>query len=189
MFSDLKNHHKTSGLDPIINESLDKHESNHVERYINVCYGKEWYRYPSSFFLPNSKRFRMRFVKSSFSGQLPKLFEPNEPGFKGMKTRIIYEDFNDMNKEETSRYIDPDKCHYLIDSSNAQTKSEQEPDYSSMTDKWKIISSHKMLDLSRSPIIIRSFYIPYLSEKQNAYVDFRLLRNDNLFVNNTSSRI
>jgi len=51
---------------------------------INVCVGKEWYRFPSSFFLPELKgltddtgltpRVRLQFVKSSFAGQLPQHF-------------------------------------------------------------------------------------------------------------------
>lgn len=151
-----------------------------VDRYINVCYGKEWYRYPSSFFLPSSSRYRMRFIRSEFRGQLPKLFE-TDPASKGLETRIVHEDFNDMNKEEVSRYIKPEQCHYLIDSSQMNT-SEYEPDYSKDTKDWKILSTHKMLDLHNSPIIIRSFYLPFISEKQNSYTDYQLLRNNNLFV-------
>ncbi|KAL1449682.1 hypothetical protein WDU94_002167 [Cyamophila willieti] len=46
--------------------------SSLVERgeVINVCMGKEWYRYPSSFFLPNDK-WNVSFIKSEFRGQLP----------------------------------------------------------------------------------------------------------------------
>lgn len=122
----------------------------------------------------------MRFIKSEFRGQLPKLYENDEPKFKGLKTRIVYEDFNDMNKEEVSRYVKPEQCHYLIDSSQINT-SVNEPDYSKTKD-WKILSTHKMLDLPNSPIIIRSFYLPFISEKQNNYIDYHLLRNNDLFV-------
>ena len=48
---------------------------------INVCVGKEWYRYSSTFFLPtlywpNGRRvdFRLRFLDSDFGGLLPKEF-------------------------------------------------------------------------------------------------------------------
>lgn len=93
-----------------------------------------------------------------------------------------------MNLEETSRYIDPSQCHYLIDSTGHHA-SQEEPDYAKMTDVWNIASTHKMLDLSNSPIIIRSFYIPYFSETQNSYVNFTLLRNNNLFVNDNTMNI
>ena len=36
-----------------------------------VCVGKEWHRFPSSFFFPD-KSFRLAFLKSEFRGQLPK---------------------------------------------------------------------------------------------------------------------
>ncbi len=37
---------------------------------INVCVGKEWHRFPNSFFLPDD-RWRLRFLRSEFRGQLP----------------------------------------------------------------------------------------------------------------------
>lgn len=121
----------------------------------------------------------MRFIRSEFRGQLPKLYENNKHSDR-LKTAIVYEDFNDLNKEEISRYIEPSKCHYLIDSSR-QLTSEYEPDYSKNTKDWTVLSSHKMLDLANSPVIIRSFYLPFISEKQNRYTDYQLLRNNNLF--------
>ena len=38
----------------------------------SVCVGKEWYRFPSHFFLPHN--YHLQFVKSEFSGLLPKPF-------------------------------------------------------------------------------------------------------------------
>lgn len=182
VFSDLERHDR-DGFTPILDipNAQELKSSSTSSKYINVCYGKEWYRYPSSFFLPSSSRYRMRFIRSEFRGQLPKLYENDDPSRRGLKTHIIYEDFNDMNKEEVSRYVKPEQCHYLIDSSQTKT-SEWEPDYSKDTKNWQILSSHKMLDLHNSPVIIRSFYLPYISEKQNSYIDYRLLRNVNLFV-------
>ena len=137
--------------------------------------------------MPSSDRYRMRFIRSEFRGQLPKLFEHDiSDPVKGLKTRIIYEDFNDMNKEEQSRYIDPARCHYLIDSTRKEN-SDAEPDYSKNTKDWTILSSHKMLDLAHSPVVIRSFYLPLFSDKKNSYIKHQLLRNNNLFVNQDDS--
>lgn len=176
--SDLKRFDRDTQYRPIFAAI----NSTQPDKFINVCYGKEWYRYPSSFLLPSSSRYRMRFIRSEFRGQLPKLYE-GRPGKKGLETRIIYEDFNDMNKEETSRYIDPDQCHYLIDSSQPNT-SEREPDYSKNTKDWQILSSHYMLDLAKSPPVLRSFYLPFISSKKNSYFKYQLLRNTRLFVRN-----
>ena len=65
---------------------------------INICVGKEWYRFPSNFFLP-SERFQLRFVKSAFGGQLP------QPFAKENGTSRIPTGFNNLNKEEIDRYV------------------------------------------------------------------------------------
>ena len=44
---------------------------------VSVCVGDDWYRYPSSFFLPGSA-YRLQFVKSSFDGMLPIGFSANQ---------------------------------------------------------------------------------------------------------------
>ncbi|XP_026679660.1 alpha-1,2-mannosyltransferase ALG9 [Diaphorina citri] len=49
------------------------------EGQIRLCLGKEWYRYPSSFFLPNDK-WNVSFIKSEFRGQLPTYFQPHLNG-------------------------------------------------------------------------------------------------------------
>lgn len=66
---------------------------------INVCLGKDWHRYPSSFFLPNSN-WNVRFVQSEFKGLLPAPFSPGENG-----TSVIHDHFNDQNREESSLYF------------------------------------------------------------------------------------
>ena len=39
---------------------------------VNVCKGKKWYRFPSSFLLPNN--WQLQFIPSQFRGQLPEPF-------------------------------------------------------------------------------------------------------------------
>lgn len=43
---------------------------------INVCVGKEWFRYPGSYFLPGDAR--LQFIESDFKGMLPKPFTPED---------------------------------------------------------------------------------------------------------------
>lgn len=70
----------------------------------NICFGKEWYRFPSSYFLPNG--MRPRFVKSAFAGLLPGQFQESEasrwhrPGMW-----VIPEGMNDENREDRSKYV------------------------------------------------------------------------------------
>lgn len=134
---------------------------------INVCTGKEWYRFPSHFFLPPN--WSLQFLQSDFQGQLPKLFST-----KSNATRIIPKDMNDENREETSRYIDIEKCHYLVDSDFARA-SKYEPRYSQDSRIWKIKFSFFFLDTEKSPKLSRAFYIPFITEKHCKYVNYNLL--------------
>lgn len=93
---------------------------NSVEGPVTLCIGKEWYRYPSSFFVPEKvtgkngvvKEVKVEYLKSNFDGILPKHFE--EGSFPEI-TSLIPTEMNDLNKEEQGRYYDVDKCHYVID--------------------------------------------------------------------------
>lgn len=40
---------------------------------LTLCYGQEWYRYPSSFLLPS--QVRLEFIQSEFTGQLPQHYD------------------------------------------------------------------------------------------------------------------
>ena len=70
-----------------------------VSRKVNVCVGKEWYRFPNSFYLP-SPRWKLRFIRSQFKGQLPQPY-----GSFPNATSVVPDNMNDMNREEPSRYV------------------------------------------------------------------------------------
>ena len=53
---------------------------------IHVCTGLEWHRFPSSFFLPG-ERYRLQFIKSGFTGLLPRQFSDAEVGASGAAGR------------------------------------------------------------------------------------------------------
>lgn len=50
----------------------------------DVCVGKEWHRFPTSFFLP--PKARLRFIKSEFDGLLPKAFSETPDGYSAIPT-------------------------------------------------------------------------------------------------------
>lgn len=141
-----------------------------------LCVGKEWYRFPSSFFLPLN--WELAFIESEFRGQLPK---PYAAGANA--TRIIPTDMNDANREERSRYVNPSLCNYLIDT-DGHSVTAREPDYSS-SPEWEVVSSVKFLDSSKSPAYARSFYVPFVTERQCSYVNYYLLKRKNTATNNT----
>eukprot|EP01138_Halocafeteria_seosinensis_P012776 gb/GECG01013052.1/.p1 GENE.gb/GECG01013052.1/~~gb/GECG01013052.1/.p1 ORF type:complete len:665 (+),score=42.18 gb/GECG01013052.1/:1-1995(+) len=96
---------------------------------MRVCAGKEWYRFPASFFLPDqvspwiydqnatvvknpvrSGRLELRFVRSGFRGELPQEFD-EENGTQGNN-----DGFNMYNREETKgRYVLLEDCDAIVD--------------------------------------------------------------------------
>nr|XP_058925459.1 alpha-1,2-mannosyltransferase ALG9 isoform X4 [Kogia breviceps] len=110
-------------------------------RPVNVCVGKEWYRFPSSFLLPDN--WQLQFIPSEFRGQLPKPFAEGP-----LATRIVPTDMNDQNLEEPSRYIDINKCHYLVDL-DTMRETPREPKYSSSGEEWINLAYRPFLDASR----------------------------------------
>lgn len=138
-----------------------------------VCFGKEWYRSPSSFHLPHPD-YRIRFIESEFKGQLP---APYNETFFG--SQVIHGHFNDANKRNSTTYLQPKQCHYLVDS-DLGTPTKLEPSYANRTNTWEVIGSNKIIDSSKSAELFRAFYVPVLSDKYNVFSNMYLLRNKKL---------
>nr|KAF6437898.1 hypothetical protein HJG59_008631 [Molossus molossus] len=137
-------------------------------RPVNVCVGKEWYRFPSSFLLPDN--WQLQFIPSEFRGQLPKPFAEGP-----LATRIVPTDMNDQNLEEPSRYIDISKCHYLVDL-DTMRETPREPKYSSSREEWTSLTYRPFLDASRSSKLLRAFYVPFLSDWYTVYANYTILK-------------
>ncbi|EGG14046.1 glycosyltransferase [Cavenderia fasciculata] len=152
---------------------------------VNVCVGKEWYRFPSQFFLPNDRvddrstktnkpmiTFNLAFLESEFKGHLPKPFSQQPNG-----TMVIPTNMNDQNQQEMDRYIDDiNKCSFIVDFDN-------NPDNSYLNklskDQFRIIYSRPFLDASKSNSLARAFYIPYFSDKRITFAPYIILENRN----------
>lgn len=82
-------------------EPLEKRE---VQAGESVCFGKEWYRFPSSYFLPNN--MRAKFVKSEFKGLLPGEF-PDAADYPALfdGASQILAGMNDRNEEDPGKYV------------------------------------------------------------------------------------
>ncbi|EGT45008.1 hypothetical protein CAEBREN_09175 [Caenorhabditis brenneri] len=144
-----------------------------------ICVGKEWHRFPSSFFVPNfdrnGRKVEMSFLQSEFRGLLPKQFENASTLIE--KTRHEPSDMNDQNREEVSRYVDLNSCSYVIDADMPVTS--KEPDFRQMPQSWKAIVSLPFIDASRSTRFFglpRAFYVPYYSEMSNSITTYTLYR-------------
>ena len=69
-----------------------------------VCFGKDWYRFPSSYFLP--KGMHAKFVKSEFAGLLPGEFSEAKTGFGFFPgTWLVPRGMNDRNVEDPGKYV------------------------------------------------------------------------------------
>jgi alpha-1,2-mannosyltransferase len=72
---------------------------------LRLCVGKEWYRFPGHFLIPNG--IETRFIKSEFDGLLPQPFHTGSGGalwpWNGM--RVVPEGLNDLNKENNIYYV------------------------------------------------------------------------------------
>lgn len=130
-----------------------------------LCLSKEWYRFPTSFFLPTNAT-RVEFLPSAFHGQLPKHFEEHVNG-----TSVIPSHMNNRNQEETSRYVSEDQCDFIVDLIPANERKSFEK-----RDTWQVIYELPFLDSEASLSPYRSFYIPFVSPKYTKFSSYALLK-------------
>nr|CDJ91310.1 Alg9 mannosyltransferase domain containing protein [Haemonchus contortus] len=168
-------------------KSLNEHFIDHQNQLdfskrgdpLRVCVGKEWYRFPSSFFLPQmavDSRSRKRgvhlhFLKSEFSGLLPKYYPQ---GRLPSITRRIPTEMNDLNLEEPSRYVPLDTCDYVVDLETPRQTTAYEPNYGAMSDTFQRLYSHPFLIASESHWFYRAFYIPRVSAIKTTFANYTL---------------
>ncbi|KAG2171665.1 hypothetical protein INT43_008045 [Umbelopsis isabellina] len=154
-----------------------------------LCVGKEWYRFPSSYFLPND--VRLGIVKSDFDGQLPKPFVEDLEEFKyedastgkivSQKLRQfsfngskqIQPGFNDLNVEDPSVYVKLSQCDFMVDSDfpmryadGGESTSTHEPRYIQDSKHWEVIACKPFLDAANSHRLSRAFWIPGVKRLQ-----------------------
>lgn len=70
----------------------------------SVCFGKDWYRFPTSYFLPNG--MKAKFIKSEFDGLLPGEYTEATTGsgfWSG--THLLPSGMNDQNLEDMGKYV------------------------------------------------------------------------------------
>lgn len=170
-------HHYTAPL--ALYQDVFDHISNaqgsDYEKYY-LCTGGEWYRFPSSFFLP--KDAELGFLKSSFGGQLPQPFTLH--GSKAESLQIQVGRFNDMNEEEMDRYLDISQCSYVVEM--APTTSDEPADTpeclqymaADASGSWSRLSSFKYLDAESTPSLHRILYLPFDRDGKVKHKEYNL---------------
>ncbi|CCK70761.1 dolichyl-P-Man:Man(6)GlcNAc(2)-PP-dolichol alpha-1,2-mannosyltransferase KNAG_0F00920 [Huiozyma naganishii CBS 8797] len=134
-------------------KQISKLDSDGAE-IVQVCTGREWYRFPNSFFLPD--KHRLGFVKSGFDGLLPGDF--SESGKLLDNIRALPKGMNNKNQFDEGKIIDIEQCDYFVDVS--QNIDPEADVFSPNSDDWKSIYCQKFIDTDRSKILGRAFYIP-----------------------------
>ncbi|KAL8688998.1 MAG: hypothetical protein Q9224_004749 [Gallowayella concinna] len=139
---------------------LQEDQFSHIEA--NVCLGKDWYRFPSSYFLPEG--MRAKFIKSAFDGLLPGQFTEAKMGFGIFPgTWLIPPGMNDQNIEDLGKHVDIKHCSFLVDSHFPnRAPAALEPDYIADTDTWEEMQCSPFLDSSQTNFFGRVLWIPDL---------------------------
>ena len=131
-----------------------------------VCTGNEWYRFPSSFFLPPAQSSRLSEMASV---QLPAPYM--EPPPRG--SRLVPSHFNGLNREEPSRYIPPKAVTY---SSIAADLGQQRPSGASRLPTQSLQMESCALSRRRSVSeLVYALYVPMAPDHSNAYAEYALL--------------
>ncbi|KAG7891687.1 hypothetical protein KL936_001630 [Ogataea polymorpha] len=130
----------------------------------NVCIGREWYHYPSSFFLhPNQ---RLRFVESGFRGMLPGDFvEPTSNSWAALfnATSTKRQGFNNENRYNPDLVIPLSECDYYVDLDmpvNPEMGEIQVFEKAKTAEDWELLVCDKFLDTENSYGIDKILYIP-----------------------------
>lgn len=168
VFSLYRNYHAPMDIFMELNQFTTSQEYR-GDRIYNVCIGKDWHRYPGSFFLPPNN-FRLRFLKSEFRGMLPFYYADGENG-----TQILHPYFNDKNNEDERSYFNYNNCDFLVYFDEGKY-TELEPNYSKFIKDWTTYKTLPFLIQDNSHKLFRAFYIPFLTDSYTTYGDFNLLK-------------
>lgn len=127
-----------------------------------VCVGREWYRFPSSYFLPDN--MRLKFIASGFDGLLPGQFlENGDNPYSG-----IWEPprgMNNKNQHDPRKLLPVDSCDFVVDSSYPVDAEAGELDFARLAreeeeSSWKELHCAPLLDTGGSTGLARLLYVP-----------------------------
>jgi len=128
-----------------------------------VCTCGEWYRFPSSFYLPSPGTASLGFLPSSFQGQLPQPFSRfgSRP-----ESEAVLQPFNDRNREEKERYVsDVRDCQYMIDLASGDCASHFVSDDDSAA-RLEVVAAEPFLHAAQTTSTLhRTLYVPFWHER------------------------
>lgn len=146
-----------------------------------VCLGKEWYRFPSHYLLPEG--VRAKFIKSEFKGLLPGEFSEARQGGFGLfpGAWLVPPGMNDENREDPSKYTDVKFCNFIVDSHLPSTGvTDLEPNFIDDDQNWERVKCLPYLDAASTGAVGRLGWIPDLpfvpAQFKRVWGDYCLLK-------------
>ena len=150
-----------------------------------LCIGRDWHHFPSHFLLPGENHaWRVHFLQSNFSGQLPGKFTEGVGIIKATRTPSSH--FNDMNLPEKGTFFNIEKCAYILD--RVSKPGQNEVQYSDDTDNWRVVLNRSILERTVEPLdsaesvitkafnkFHRAFYLPYIFKTRNVWKEMHVL--------------
>jgi alpha-1,2-mannosyltransferase len=154
-----------------------------LEPRVNLCYGAEWYRFPSSYLVPEG--IEVNWVKGEFDGMMPRRWDAAEDGGEAeaegwwpKETSVVRAGrFNGENKasaepgtyvSQSVRVVDvqangqvsPDTCDYIVALSLPSRKATAaEPDWTQHPE-WEVEHCVPFLDAAATPFWARLVDLP-----------------------------
>ena len=127
-------------------------------KYSNVCVGREWYRFPSSYFLRDDQR--LKFIASGFDGLLPGEFAEGGDGLHDWRfgTHVVPSGMNNRNEADPSKLVPVSACDYIVDTDLDTAPGETR--FTRDEEHWKKVVCEPFLDAGASRGIARQLKIP-----------------------------
>lgn len=144
---------------------LDDMRSVDDKGFINICTGREWYHFPTSFFLPDN--YRLKYVASGFDGLLPGDFP--ETGSLLDKIRKTPSGMNNKNEYDPNKITDIFECDYFVEVNGSNFSDQDAFDPRNLDESalpWQPLVCSEIVDTQKSKILGRVFYIPSLIAKK-----------------------
>ncbi|KAF5101960.1 hypothetical protein D0Z00_000615 [Geotrichum galactomycetum] len=126
--------------------------------YSNICVGREWYRFPSSYFLRDDQR--LKFIASGFDGLLPGEFAEGGRGLRNWRsgTHVVPSGMNNRNEADPSKLVPVSACDYIVDTDLATAPGETR--FTRDEENWRKLVCRPFLDAGASRGLARQFKIP-----------------------------
>ena len=150
-------------------------------KYSNICVGREWHRFPSSFFLRDDQR--LKFIASGFDGLLPGEFAEGGDGVWDWRsgTHVVPSGMNNRNEADPSKLVPVSACDYIVDTDLDTAPGETR--FTRDEEHWKKVVCKPFLDASASRGIARQLKIPKslynITQSELVWTEYCLLERVN----------